>query len=142
MDTKTFSIAGVVLLVIFAIGFTVGRNNSPPKIQEKIVEKIVVQKQDNIHTVTVTVEKPSGEKTTTTTQDDKSTEVVKEDKSIDIKIDSKPDWHVAVGYSQNFGYDLYSLSVERRILGDVSVGVMGISDKGSYAAFATIGMSF
>lgn len=124
------------LLVVFVVGYSVGRYAAPAKIQEKIVEKEVEKKDNNIRTVTVVVEKPDGTKTSTTTQDDKSTDVVNDSKSDSASVANLPDWKVSGGLGYNFKEisSVYMVGVERRIIGSIALGVFGVTD-------GTIGLS-
>jgi hypothetical protein len=127
---KTYGYIIVAIVVIFAIGYGVGRYATPPKVQEKIVEKEVEHKVEVVHTVTVVQDHADGTKTTTTTTDDNTNVQSTTDTSTRVTVTNNKDWKVDIGE----GYDLtrsnrvYMFSVDRRVLGAVSVGVWGVSN--------------
>ena len=141
MNLKQYGYLALAGLVLFAVGYSIGRFATPPKIQEKIVEKTVEQKNDNIHTVTVVVDKPDGTKTTTVTQDDKSTTLDTTKDTNTVSVTNLPDYtvKVGVGYSINAPGPVYMLSVDRRIIGSITLGAWGVTDG---SAGLAVGMSF
>src|SRR4051812_40752593 len=86
------------------------------------VEKEVVKR--DVVTVVKEVQRPDGTKETTTTSTDHSTE--KRDATlISVLAPKPPDWHASLGAATSFkGLEpIYSLQLERRILGPFSLGV-------------------
>lgn len=137
-NTVKLIVAGLVLL---AVGTGIGRYLTPAKVEEKVVEKIVEKEKKDIHTVTRIVERPDGTKETTIEHTDKSTNTVATDKSKELKIDDRANWRVSVGTGYDFRRkeQLYIGTAERRILGNISVGVFGTTDQ---QAGITVGIEF
>lgn len=127
-NTIKLVIAGLVLL---AVGTGIGRYLTPAKVEEKVVEKVVEKEKKDIHTITRIVERPDGTKETTIEHTDKSTNTIATDKSKELKVDGRPDWKVSVGTGYDFKKkeQLYIGTIERRILGNISVGVFGTTNQ-------------
>lgn len=110
-------------LVIFTIGAGVGRYATPPKIQERIVEKEVVHQVD--HTITITKKEPNGT-IITTTKDDVVTDET-DNKTTQITISNRPNWSafVGTGISVNDLTQSYIIGVDHRLIGELSIGLYG-----------------
>jgi hypothetical protein len=134
MSTK-YRIIGIILLI--AIAFAVGRYLTPTKIVTK-TNTITVNHDiihDHVTTVVVTKELPNGEKDTTTTTTDNT---VVDDKtnanaSTSTTISNvKPQWKVqalAGLNGNNITVPVYGADIERRIIGPISAGLYGNSNK-------------
>lgn len=120
--------ASLIIVLAFAFGALGGRYLSPPKIEEKIVEKVVEKEKKDIHTVTRIIERKDGTKETTIEQTDKSTSSTSKDKSSESKM-GLPDWKatVSVGYDLKNNQQYYMGTIDRRILGGISLSVFGTS---------------
>lgn len=127
------SLAG---LLIFATGYGTALYTRPTK--EVIKTQVVTQTNDvihdHIHTVVVTVTKPDGTKTTTSTTDNgtvidnKSNTIASNSTTI---TNSKPQWKVAglAGLDiHNLASPVYGAQVEKRLLGPISVGIWGLTN--------------
>jgi hypothetical protein len=151
MSTK---VKVIISIVVIAASVAVGRFTLPAKIvekehivyQDKIVEKIVYQKDETTKTRKVTIKfsktLPDGTKTTETkiyyTNDIELNENQTIDKKEDITVDktkektttnSKNDWLISGAVEFN-GSDLsYGLMVNRRILGPFYFGGFGFTTK-------------
>lgn len=120
----------IVLVIIgaFVVGALGGRYLAPPKVEEKIVEKVVEKEKKDIHTVTHIVERPDGSKETTIEQTDKSVSSISKDKSSETKM-GLPDWKatISTGYDFKNKQQYYMGTIDRRIIGGFSVSVFGTS---------------
>lgn len=123
MDKRIVSI--LIGLGIFIVGSGVGYYCAPEKTKTVVVEKKVEQKNVRKHRVKIT--KPDG--TTTTTTDTTDTSRTNEDRNT-VKETShkKQDWLIgaAVLYDLD-GKRTYEGSIQRRIIGNIYVGVLGDS---------------
>lgn len=110
-----------------------------PQTKEKVVEveKEVVVK--DVVTVTRIVTRPDGTKEELVTVTDKT----KENKqSTSTKTVAKSTWHASIGAKSKIDrlqVDLYTIQIEKRILGDLFIGVTGSTDK---TVGLTVGMEF
>lgn len=134
MNKTTLYTAGICLLLGLGLG-----SQLFPKIEEKTVEIEKEKIVKDVVTVTKIITKPDGTKEEVTVVTDKS----KESKEIkNTKIVSKLDWHVSASAktkSIQMNDLVYSVQVERRILGDIYLGVVGSSDK---SAGLSVGFEF
>jgi hypothetical protein len=114
-----------ISVVILGLGIYIGRV-AFPRVETKEVEKEVIKR--DVVTVTKEVIKPDGTKETITTSTDKSQSVA--DKSISIA-KAAPQWHFSGGVSRAslVSENVYSLTVERRILGPVYLGITANTEK-------------
>lgn len=127
--------ASILGLVI--VSFFVGRFSAPKPLPEvrtiEVIKEVVVESKKKTNTKVIVVKEPGGKETTTSetneTTDTVSKEVIKEKEKV---IALKNDWNVSalVGI-KNFNREsiVYGLEVQRRILGDIHVGVWGLTDK-------------
>jgi hypothetical protein len=118
---------GVMSLAIGAvIGFFICRQYSPRiETVDKVVEKEVVR--NNVVTVTRTVTVPNGQTETTTTITDRSVKAEsKTDESRNTEVLVK-DWRIGV-YSDSKDLNRIEASLDRRILGSLSLGVLAGAD--------------
>lgn len=96
----------------------------------EVIKTVVEQHEtikDNVVTVTKTVYKDGKPASSTAVTTDRTkTDVVTESRREDDKAATSPLWHVSAGYTTD---GQYLGAVERRILGPVSVGVTGRSDR-------------
>lgn len=124
-------------VLCLAVGAGVGRYLTPPKIQEKIVEKEVTKTQE--HTVTVVVKNPNGGETTTITHDVNTT--ITDNKKTDIQVTNRPDWraYAGTGYNIDAGKQTYIIGVDRRIISEVTIGVYGTTN---HEVGVTLGIGF
>lgn len=98
-----------------------------PTIQEKIVEKQVEVIQKDIVTETKEITKPDGTKEIITIITDKSQEKKESSKVVLI---SKPDWHLSVAaISPNVKDIHYQIQIERRVLGNIHIGLLANTNK-------------
>lgn len=143
MSTRLQLLIGLLLLVI---GLAIGRYSLPAK----VVTVTRIERQDhdviktNVVTVTKVVKQPNGTTETNTTVTDHS---VTNDQSNTVSQTEKtvtrnqPDWRVGAQFSSSSnlpGY-LYGVTVDRRILGPISIGVFGNANR---AFGAQIGIEF
>lgn len=133
METRTKVIIAIVAL---AIAFASGRFLSPDKVRtevktvevEKIVEKVVRQ------TVTI-LEKPDGTKETVIVTDSNTSSKTNEQSTNATKevTGSKDRINVSVLAGSSFPFNLsspiYGLSANKNILGPITAGVWGLSNK-------------
>jgi hypothetical protein len=116
----------MMVVVIFLVGIGIGYMNAPEKIvtETKIVTQ--VETVEKIKMRTVIKELPSGEKTTTIVYQSDTSENKKVDaRTKKVSIKKKLDWSVSVGKLNS----KYILSLDRRILGTVSVGYSVVTDR-------------
>lgn len=117
-----------VVVVALAVGAT---KRLWPTIDTKLTiqEKEVVKK--DIQTVIKEVVRPDGTKETVTTIVDKSKE--SSSKTLEQIITKKNDWFVAAGIEagslSEIANPIYRLEVNRRVLGDIYVGVSATTNK-------------
>jgi hypothetical protein len=109
----------VAILAALVLGLWLGKSQFP-RTETKVVEKEVVKR--DVVTVTKEVVRPDGTKETVTTSTDKSQSVA--DKSSSIKTEASQ-WHVSAAIKREslVSQDIYALTIERRVLGPVHVGV-------------------
>lgn len=129
-------------LVLFGLGYGIGRYIQPPKEVTKveIQEREVVRK--DIQVVTKEIIRPDGTKETVIVSNDRSVE--KKDKQIETVI-SKPaekQWLVGVGVNPLAYYETYSVQVDRRVLGQFFVGGQYIRNKSDNIGLINIKMEF
>jgi len=135
LSNKTLLIAA---LLLSGIGYGVGRYLQPSEVRtevREVVKEVEVVKKD---VVTIIKEKKNtdGSVETVTTITDKTTidkerdEAREEIKSV---INLRPQWRVqgSVGASKisDLASPIYGVGIEKRILGPVSAGIYGRSDK-------------
>ena len=93
-----------------------------PTIKEKIVEKEVEVIKKDIVTEIREIVKPDGTKEVVTVVTDKSQEKKESSKVIAI---SKPEYHISVAaLTPNVKDIYYQLQIEKRVLGNIHVGVL------------------
>lgn len=123
----------LALVMIAGVGgYFVARYTIPPevKIKEKIVTKEVEVERKNVQTTTREEIRPDGTKITETVTKDLTVSTKKartKAKAKTLVKNSRPQWRVGVGAVtrlENLQID-YTVSVERRILGPVFVGLQG-----------------
>ena len=135
MNIKNILIGAIVML---AVGFSIGRYTVPTNLQENTS---VEQEKKTEETVIVKEEiKPDGTITKETTKTKKKEDSMKKEESVVI-VNEKPNWKVALmtGYNFDKKSTLYGITVDRRVLGNISVGVGATTDK---QALLTVGMEF
>jgi hypothetical protein len=118
---------GVMSLALGAvIGFFICRQYSPRiETVDKVVEKEVVR--NNVVTVTKTVTIPNGSTETTTIVTDRSVKAEsKTDKSHKTEIVVK-DWRIGL-YTDSKDLSRIEASLDRRILGNLGIGVLAGAD--------------
>lgn len=143
MTTKQIALA---IVLVFALGLSIGRFATPTKVETKTVtveveHKAEDKKVDKVTTITV---KPDGTKTTTIT--DKTETTTKTDVS-DIKTSSKlvENKHSDLNISVLAGVDItnpkiiYGASVTKGIIGPVSIGIWGLTNG---TVGASVGLNF
>ena len=118
-----------ILLVIGAVllGYGIGRFTTPEKIVT--VEKEVVKESREKETTKKEIKKPDGTVVTVITEKDKTkTESKKESKT---NITNRPDWKAGLmyGYSFDDNKPVYGLEIDRRIIGNISLGVWANTQK-------------
>ena len=129
-----------IAVLIAAAGYSVGRYIQPPKVEEKEVIKEVVKEVKDEHTVTRVVERPDGTKETIIDNTSKTRTDTALDKTTDKTSTLRPDWKIAAGVGLDKDKaQYYILEVNRRILGGISVGVIGTTQK---SVGVTVGLEF
>lgn len=125
-------------LLIGGLGYAAGRYVQPAKVEiKKEVEvKEVEVTRKNIVTVTHEEKRPDGTVITDSRTEDKSTEATRTDtksKESTTITNVKPQWKVSGGagvkYNEISLQPVYTVGVERRILGPIFVGAYGRTDK-------------
>jgi len=128
MNIKAVGIGAVILL---ALGFLGGRYVAPPKevIKTEVQEKEVIKK--DVVTVTKVITRPDGTKEEVTTTTDKSQERKNKTTEILAKTGAEKQWHISAGLERASltSANIYSLQVERRILGPFSAGLRANSER-------------
>jgi len=107
----------------FAIGVMICLITSMFIPKEKEIKE-VIKYRERVRTVKKIVERPDGTKETTETTD--TARSFDQDKS--LKVTNRPDWNIGVASSLNSSIPVYSLIVQRRILGNLHMGVYGQTD--------------
>jgi hypothetical protein len=141
METlQKYAKIGLIGLILLALGYGLGRYIQPAKIEtkiEQVVKEVEVVKKDIVVKERIIKQKDGTEITERTTED-RSTETTdkkSESSSSTVVTNKKPDWRINALGALNKDRDItYGLQVERRILGNISAGVYGMTDK-------TIGLS-
>lgn len=141
METlQKYAKIGLVGLLLLALGYGLGRYIQPAKIEtkiEQVVKEVEVVKKDIVIKERIIKQKDGTEITERTTEDKSSatTDKKSESSSSTVVTNKKPDWRVNALGALNKDRDItYGLQVERRILGNISAGVYGMTD-------TTIGLS-
>jgi len=115
-------------LMLFALGFGLGKYSQPNKSSESNTTETDSKKETS---TTVKEEiRPDGTKikeTTTTSKKETSTK----DESIKIVDNAKPDWKVEAlaGFNLDTDHPVYGAVVEKRLMGNIFIGVWGTTDK-------------
>lgn len=136
---KFLGLAGLACL----ISYSAGRFTSPAKVEtievERVVykDRVVKDTEKDVTTKTKETTLPDGTKIKETTKEDKSkskseressaaSEIIKE-----MKTENRPNWRVAGIYSPALPNQetTYGLTIERRIVGEVFLGVTASTDK-------------
>lgn len=125
-------------MVLFATGLGVGRYLTPQNSTE--IEKQKEETQTEKETTDRVTTNPDGTKTVEHIVKDTKKET-KEKESLKIVESKKPDWKVSalVGYSFDKKNEVYGLDVQKRMLGAISIGVWGTTEK---TAGLSIGYEF
>lgn len=88
--------------------------------------------KDHIVTVIKHIKSPDGTETTTETRT--------EDKTKKVTVPKERPWHISVGQTiTDISKPIYKIEVSRDILGPISIGIYGTSDK---SAGVSLGISF
>ena len=136
MDLKLLGYGLLALLLVGLGGYGAGRYMTPAKIQVKteiITKEVEVTKKD-VKIIEHEIKRPDGTIDKTTTTEDKTVVSDSRDsksKASEVVVGVKPQWKVQALTTfkpTSFSY-LYGISVERRILGPVFVGVHANTDK-------------
>lgn len=127
-----------------ALCIALGYSIKPDKTETITVEKVreVVKNIKGLKETIVVVQNPDGSVSTTTTRS--ADEVLESDKSKSSKksvTSAKPNWGVSAYSTVLEATPEYTLTLDRRILGNLSVGVLVQSDLKSMPAFG-IGIRF
>lgn len=119
-----------IVLTLSALSFAFGRYS----VKEKVVtvtKEVIKEKEQDKHRVTVITKKPSGEETTTITED---TKTQTDTKSLDITKEVDQGKKVMTNISALAGIDFntkkeaYGLSASREFLGPVTIGAYGMTN--------------
>lgn len=121
---RNYIITGLVCLVVGVLAGSVLFS----KVKEKTVETEVERVVKDVQTVIKVVTRPDGSREEVTTIVDKSKQST--DKT-STKIIAKNGWHISASGSRTFTDSsmIYTLQVERRIIGDVFLGASVNSEK-------------
>lgn len=127
-----------------ALCIALGYSIKPQKTETITVEKIreVVKNIKGLKETIVVVQNPDGSVSTTTTRS--ADEVLESDKSKSSKkkvTTARPDWGVALYGTVLQTHQSYTLTLDRRVLGNLSVGTMVQTDLKLMPAFG-IGVRF
>ena len=126
---ENIKVISITALVLFAVGYGVGRYVQPAKeiTKVEIQEKEVIK--NNVVTQIKEITKPDGTKETVTVVVDKSES--KKDKQIEsvISKNTEKQWLIGIGVNPLSYYETYSFKVDRRILGNVFIGAQYIRNK-------------
>ncbi len=143
----------LLLVAICVVSFGAGLYFGPKEVETKEVERVVYRDRiikdvnSDIVTRTKEITMPDGSvvrdtitedrsRTRTDTKRDEVKETIKERKET-----RRPDWRVGAIYKsaiQNHQEVGYGVLVERRIVGEVNVGVLGLSDR-SFGLVISVG---
>ena len=141
MDLKT---QVIILLAVAVGGYAFGRYAQPAKVVVKTETIIKEVKVENKHVITQTKEIKHADGTvetdTTTTDTSKiSTKETEDSKTSSVTTYSKPQWKVQTLFAPQAGPvgPLYGIDVEKRLLGPISVGAWGNTDR-KYGASLSI----
>jgi len=125
-----YIIGGVLLALVAA--FAAGRYLTPTKVETKIVTVEVEKKHEETKTKTTTVKKPDGTTTTTTESDTKvdtnTTTNSKSDTIVEHKVGTL-NISALAGADVTIPRLVYGLSVTKSIIGPVTIGLWGLSNK-------------
>ena len=133
---KTYALPTILCIICMALFYIYGPKREKIKVVEKevevIVEKeVIVTKRD---VVRVKETKPDG--TVIETETDKSVIDTNIDKNtnkttdkVTLKQPAKNDWSVGIGTIITPGNGGLYVTVERRIIGEISIGIMAITNK-------------
>lgn len=106
----------VIAAVIFLAGLAVGKYTLKPEVQIKEVEKQVIVKNENTHVITKKLPDGTVIKERTTIKND----TIATEKSSEV-VPVQKQWAAGAGYQ--FGLvPVYSLKIDRRIIGPIFVG--------------------
>lgn len=124
MDLK-LKIGIIAIIAAFAVGLYTGKQYFPRTVETQ-TEREVLRK--DVVVVTKEIVRPDGTKEIVTTSTDKS--VQKNDKQISVT-KTAPNWRASTSISRSSlaGNNIYAVTVERRVLSNVFVGVTGNTDK-------------
>lgn len=115
-------------LLLFALGFGAGKYSQPNKSSESNTTETDTKKETS---TTVKEEtRPDGTKIKETTTISKK-EDSKKSETIKVVDNAKPNWKVGAlaGFNLDTKYPVYGAAVEKRLMGNVFVGVWGTTDK-------------
>lgn len=126
---KKYSKSILIFLILFGIGYGVGRYTTPEKVRTEIVEKEVVKK--DVVTVIKEIVNKDGTKTTETIIKDKSQSQT-DSLNLSETTYSKSKYKInAMVGSQNFDFvnPVYGLMVQKRFIGPFFLGAYGTNKK-------------
>lgn len=118
-------------IIVLFTGISIGRFTAPVKVQEKIVEKIVEHKADDIHTVTTIYKKADGTEITKIDQTDKS--VI--DQSVSVEKEKTIVNQSTLAIAMGVGFDFrnreqyYIGGIDKRIIGGLSIGLLATTNQ-------------
>lgn len=135
MNKKSYLIGGAILAIILA--YATGRYAKPDKIVTKTVTVEVEKTRINENKVIVEKINKDGTKTTTThviTKTETDTKIQSKNDSVVQNNKSPLNVSLLAGYDFNNVNLVYGVHVSKQLLGPVSIGIFGLTNK-------TIGMS-
>lgn len=132
-----YKVIALLLGVVAALSYCVGRYMTPPDVKIETKIQKVIEKDEKIRRVIVFVEKPDGSKETTVTEDretstntnvtkEKIKEVYSRKKPLNISILGGAQPHLFKGIS--LGPIVYGASISKEVLGPITIGAFGLSD--------------
>ncbi len=136
---------GIAIILLMLGSFTAGRNTEKSTVKLVVktveVEKVVEQQQHSVTTITT---KPDGSKEETITKDTSTHSNTNSDTNISSTEKSSPSkgsftLQALAGYDIGTTSLVYGISISKTVLGPISVGVWGLSDK---TIGASIGLTF
>ena len=139
----------LAVAVALLIGYAFGRYGQPAKVQiqtQTVVKEVETVKHDTV-TVTKEIKEPNGTvetDTVVTNKDVDTTQIQSDSKTTETITNQKPQWKLGVlgGYNLQDLRPDYGVSVDRRVLGPIFLGVIGHTDTTHSSVLLHLSMEF
>ena len=140
MNTKRSLITLSICLISFLAGVYFGPKKTETVEVEKIVykDRIIDDKKRDVYTRTKEIHMPDGTYIREISYDVKeekrrdTTREVERERSKTVTVENRPDWRIGAFYKPAILYfqrEEYGVIFERRIIGEIYVGIMGSSNQ-------------